>query len=45
MIDDQDRCRWVNGTGSHGYSRIKDHETVVVVVLLYCYVIYIIVSE
>jgi len=36
MVDDQDRCEWVNvssGTGSPGKSRTKGHKTVVVVVL------------
>jgi len=33
MVDDQDRCEWVNvssGTGSPGQSQTKDHKTVVV---------------
>ena len=36
MVDDQDRCEWVNvssGSGSPGQSRKKGHETVVVVLL------------
>ena len=37
MVDDQDRCEWVNvssGTGSPGKSRTKGHKTVVVVVVV-----------
>ena len=33
MVDDQDRCEWVNvssGTGSSGQSWTKGHNTVVV---------------
>ena len=33
MVDDQDRCEWVNvssGTGSPGLSRTKGHKMVVV---------------
>jgi len=36
MIDDQDRCEWMNvfsGTGSPGSSRTKGHKTVVVVLV------------
>jgi len=37
MIDDQDRCEWVNvysGTGSPGYSQTEGHKAVVVVLML-----------
>jgi len=37
MVDDQDRCEWVNvssGTGSARLSQTKDHKTVVVVVVV-----------
>ena len=40
MVDDQDRCEWVNvssGTNSPGQSRTKGHKTVTVfVVVEYC---------
>ena len=35
MVDDQDKCEWVNissGTGSHGQAWTKGRKTVVVVV-------------
>jgi len=35
MVDDQDRCKWVNvysGTGPPGYSRSKGRKMVLVVV-------------
>jgi len=38
MIDDQDRCKWVNvssGTGSPGLSRTKSCKMVEVVVVVY----------
>ena len=37
MVDDYDRCEWVNDssrTGSHGQSWIKGRKTVVVVVII-----------
>jgi len=42
MVDDQDRCEWVNvssGTGSPGESRTKGSKTVVVVVVVVSLVI------
>jgi len=38
MVDDQNRCEWVNvsaGTGSLGQSRTKGHKTVVVVCCIF----------
>jgi len=42
MVDDHDRCEWVNvssGTGSPGLSQIKGCKTVVLLLVLGSYVV------